>query len=74
VGHRAVPPELTALVEGPDAFAPNRIPAAPAGIKETELVGRFDEWRLVAERPDTEGETAGPLRNVPRTWYRLVRD
>lgn len=55
------------------ACAPNRVPVGPAGIEDTEVVGRFDEWRLVSARPDTEGQIAGPLRNVPRTWYRLVR-
>jgi hypothetical protein len=55
------------------AFAPNRIPAAPAGIEETEIVGRFAGWRLISAQRDTDGEISGPLRNVPRTWYRLVR-
>lgn len=55
------------------AFAPNRIPVGPAGIEESELVGRFSEWRLVTGQADTEGEASGPLRNVPRTWYRLLR-
>jgi hypothetical protein len=35
--------------------------------------GRFAEWQLVSASPDTDGEISGPLRNVPRTWYRLVR-
>ncbi len=55
------------------AFAPSRIPAAPAGIEETEILARFAGWRLVSAQPDAEGEISGPLRNVPRTWYRLVR-
>jgi SAM-dependent methyltransferase len=55
------------------AFAPNRIMAAPAGLEETELVGRFPGWQLVSASPDTFGEITGPLRHVPRTWYRLVR-
>jgi SAM-dependent methyltransferase len=55
------------------AFAPNRIPAAPRGIEETEILARFVGWRLVSASPDTEGEVSGPLRNVPRTWYQLVR-
>ena len=54
------------------AFAPNRIPGAP-GIEQSELLGRFATWQLVSAHPDTEGERSGPLRNVPRTWYRLVR-
>jgi SAM-dependent methyltransferase len=55
------------------AFAPNRIPGAPAGLEESEVVGRFDAWELVSAQPDSGDEIAGPLRNVPRTWYRLVR-
>jgi SAM-dependent methyltransferase len=55
------------------AFAPNRVVAAPAGIEQSELVGRFAGWRLVSASPDTDDEIDGPLRNVPRTWYRLVR-
>jgi SAM-dependent methyltransferase len=55
------------------AFAANRVPAAPAGLDERELVGRFNAWELASAQPDSEGEIAGPLRNVPRTWYRLVR-
>lgn len=55
------------------AFAPNRVVAAPAGLEQSELVGRFAGWRLASASPDTEGEISGPLRNVPRTWYRLVR-
>lgn len=54
------------------AFAPNRIAATPAGIDESELLARFSGWRLVSTQPD-EGELPGPLRNVPRTWYRLER-
>jgi SAM-dependent methyltransferase len=55
------------------AFAPNRVVVAPAGIEQSELVGRFAGWRLVSASPDTDGEIDGPLRSVPRTWYRLVR-
>jgi len=55
------------------AYAPKRIPAAPTGLDETELTARFAGWRLVSSQPDDGGEIAGPLRNVPRTWYRLTR-
>lgn len=55
------------------AFAPNRILAAPAGAEQSELEGRFADWELVAASPDTGGEISGPLRNVPRTWYRFTR-
>jgi hypothetical protein len=55
------------------AFAPDRAVVAPAGLEQSELTGRFAEWQLVSASPDTDGEISGPLRNVPRTWYRLVR-
>ncbi len=55
------------------AFAPNRVLAAPAGLEQSELEGRFADWGLISASPDTGGEISGPLRNVPRTWYRLVR-
>ena len=54
------------------AFAPNRVVAAPAGLEQSELVGRFAAWELASASPDSDGELSGPLRNVPRTWYRLV--
>ena len=56
------------------AFAPNRVVVAPAGLEESELTGRFADWQLVSASPDTDGEISGPLRNVPRTWYRLARN
>jgi SAM-dependent methyltransferase len=55
------------------AFARNRVVVAPAGLEQSELVGRFAGWELASASPDTGGELSGPLRNVPRTWYRLVR-
>jgi SAM-dependent methyltransferase len=55
------------------AFAPSRVPGAPAGVEDTEIVARFDRWTLSAAEPDSEDEPAGPMRNVPRHWYRLTR-
>jgi 2-polyprenyl-3-methyl-5-hydroxy-6-metoxy-1,4-benzoquinol methylase len=55
------------------AFAPNRVPAAPAGIAESEVLARFAGWQLITAQSDTDREITGALRNVPRTWYRLVR-
>jgi SAM-dependent methyltransferase len=55
------------------AFAPNRVVVAPAGLEQSELLARFAGWSLASAEPDTDGELSGPLRNVPRTWYRLVR-
>jgi SAM-dependent methyltransferase len=69
---------VTALVEPGAtlllmAFAPNRIVAAPAGVEQSELEARFADWELVCASADTGGESRGPLRNVPRTWYRFTR-
>jgi SAM-dependent methyltransferase len=55
------------------AFGPNRVVTAPAGVEQTEIVARFDGWDLVSTQVDSEREIAGPLRNVPRAWYRLIR-
>jgi SAM-dependent methyltransferase len=55
------------------AFAPSRVPVAPRGVTDTEIVARFDGWEMSATGPDSEGDPAGPMRNVPRTWYRLIR-
>lgn len=55
------------------AFAPSRVLVAPPGVEQSELLGRFAGWRLVSAQPDSRGEISGPMRNVPRTWYRLVR-
>jgi hypothetical protein len=55
------------------AFAPSRVPTSPPGVEQSELVGRFAGWQLVSAEPETDGDAAGPLRNVPRSWYRLVR-
>ncbi len=55
------------------AFAPSRIPTSPPGVEQSELVGRFAGWQLVSAQPETDGDAAGPLRNVPRSWYRLIR-
>jgi SAM-dependent methyltransferase len=55
------------------AFAPSRVPGAPRGVEDAEIVARFDGWELSATQADSEGEAAGPMRNVPRHWYRLIR-
>jgi hypothetical protein len=55
------------------AFSPSRVPGAPSGVQDTELDTRFDGWVLSAAQSDSEGEPAGPMRNVPRHWYRLIR-
>ena len=55
------------------AFAPSRVPVAPLGVEQTEIMARFDGWELSSAEPATEGEPAEPMRNVPRSWYRLIR-
>ncbi len=55
------------------AFAPSRVPVAPAGVEQTEIVARFDSWELSATEADSEAAPEGPMRNVPRHWYRLIR-
>jgi SAM-dependent methyltransferase len=55
------------------ALAPNRVPVAPSGAEQTEIIARFEGWALVSTEPDGQGDPAGPVRNVPRSWYRLIR-
>jgi SAM-dependent methyltransferase len=55
------------------AFAPSRVAGAPRGVEDAEIAARFDGWDLSAKQADSEGEPAGPMRNVPRHWYRLTR-
>jgi SAM-dependent methyltransferase len=55
------------------AFAPNRVPIGPAGVEQSELVGRFAGWRLMWAQPDNRREASGAMSNVPLTWYRFVR-
>jgi hypothetical protein len=56
------------------AFARNRVPLGPAGADEAEIVAAFDAWKLISAQPDSAPAPAGPLRNVPRRWYQLVRN
>jgi SAM-dependent methyltransferase len=55
------------------AFAPNRVPVGPAGVEQSELIGRFARWRLVSAAPDSRRGPSGPMGNVPLTWYRFVK-
>jgi SAM-dependent methyltransferase len=55
------------------AFAPNRVPVGPAGVEQTELVGRFPGWRLISAESDSRRDGSGAMSNVPLTWYRFVR-
>ena len=55
------------------SFAPNNVLVAPTGADEPEIVRTFDGWELVSSTGDTGPDPDGPLRNVPRRWYRLRR-
>ena len=55
------------------SFAPNRRPG-PAGADRAELEERFGAaWDLVAAEPDSGPDPSGPMRTVPRHWYRFER-
>lgn len=55
------------------SFAPNNVLVAPTGADEPEIVRTFGGWELVSAAGDTGPDPDGPLKNVPRRWYRLVR-
>jgi cyclopropane fatty-acyl-phospholipid synthase-like methyltransferase len=55
------------------AFACNRVLIGPSGADQDEIVARFDHWELASWQPDTGPPPAGPMRHVPRNWYRLHR-
>lgn len=55
------------------AFGPSRMLAAPPGVDETEIVARFDGWELADTQSDTDAPPPGPMKNVPRHWYRMIR-
>lgn len=53
------------------SFAPNNVRVAPTGADEPEIVRTFGGWELVSSSGDSGPDPDGPLRNVPRRWYRL---
>jgi hypothetical protein len=56
------------------AFARNRKLAGPAGVGPGEIADRFGAgWWVVDDHADTGPGPAGPMRDVPRSWYRLDR-
>jgi hypothetical protein len=55
------------------AFARNDVRVGPAGVDEPEVVEALADWELVCAEADSGPDPDGPLRNVPRRWYRLVR-
>ena len=54
-------------------FARNDVRIAPAGAEEDELVRTFDGWELTSAQSDKGPDPPGPLRHVPRRWYRFLR-
>jgi hypothetical protein len=55
------------------AFAPNRVRVGPAGASEEEIAADFSDWTVASVQPDSGPVPSGPMREVPRFWYRLVR-
>lgn len=56
------------------AFARNHKLAGPSGTDESDIVAQFaPDWQLLWARPDSGAAPPGPMRNVPRLWYRFVR-
>jgi SAM-dependent methyltransferase len=57
------------------AFAPSaRRPGAPSGASEEEIQRRFGaHWELLSLQNDSGPDPPGPMRHVPRLWYRLRR-
>jgi SAM-dependent methyltransferase len=56
------------------AFARNRVPVGPAGVDTAQIIEDFDrDWEVGAATRDGGGPPAGPLKNVPLSWYRLTR-
>jgi SAM-dependent methyltransferase len=54
------------------AFASNDVLIAPTGVDESEITQTFAGWELQSSTADTGEDPDGPMRNVPRHWYRLV--
>lgn len=56
------------------AFARRERGIGPSGASEEEIQRRFDaDWELVSVQSDSSPAPAGPMRRVPRIWYRLQR-
>jgi SAM-dependent methyltransferase len=56
------------------AFARRERGIGPSGASEEEIRRRFDaDWELVSVRSDSGPAPPGPMRRVPRIWYRLRR-
>jgi SAM-dependent methyltransferase len=71
VGSLAAPGATLLLM----AFMPGtRRLGAPSGASEQEIQQRFGEhWDLLSAQSDSGPDPPGPMRRVPRIWYRLRR-
>jgi cyclopropane fatty-acyl-phospholipid synthase-like methyltransferase len=54
-------------------FARNDVRMAPAGADKAELVASFSGWELASSDSDRDPGPPGPLRDIPRSWYRFLR-
>jgi len=54
------------------AFLPRR-GVGPRGVSQHEIRARFGDWTLRGSWRDSGPPPPGPMRNVPRVWYRLER-
>lgn len=56
------------------AFARRKRGIGPSGASEQEIRRRFGaDWELVSVQNDSGPAPPGPMRRVPRVWYRLRR-
>jgi SAM-dependent methyltransferase len=55
------------------SVSPNRVLGAPPGADPTEIESCFAGWELGSREADSGPAPNGPLRDVPRWWYRLRR-
>lgn len=70
VGELAAPGATLLLL----AFARRERGIGPSGASEEEIQRRFGpDWELVSVQSDSSPAPPGPMRRVPRIWYRLRR-
>lgn len=70
VGELAAPGATLLLL----AFAHRERGIGPSGASEEEIRRRFErDWELVSSQSDSGPAPPGPMRRVPRIWYRLRR-
>jgi hypothetical protein len=56
------------------AFAHRERGIGPSGASEEEIQRRFgSDWDVVSVQSDSGPAPPGPMRRVPRIWYRLRR-